>query len=64
MPGWPGHHAALAGTGQAHTACYADFVRIFAVIFVKRFFSAKTSCTYTMNYLHQEKCFRDHGVDV
>jgi hypothetical protein len=26
------------------------------------FFSAKTSCTYTMNYLHPEKCLRDHGV--
>jgi hypothetical protein len=29
-------------------------------IFVKRFFIAKTSYTYTMNYLHQEKHLRDH----
>jgi hypothetical protein len=26
------------------------------------FFSAKTLCTYTMNYLHQEKYLRDHGA--
>jgi hypothetical protein len=28
---------------------------------VKSFFPAKTSCEYTMNYLRQEKCLRDHG---
>jgi putative acetyltransferase len=31
-------------------------------IFVKRFFSAKTSCTYTMNYLRQEISLHDHEV--
>jgi hypothetical protein len=29
-------------------------------VFVKIFFIAKISCTYAMNYLHGEKCLRDH----
>jgi hypothetical protein len=29
-------------------------------IFVKTLFLTKTLCTYTMNYLHQEKYLRDH----
>jgi len=29
-------------------------VAIIAAVFVKRFFSTKVSCTYTMNFLHQE----------
>jgi hypothetical protein len=32
------------------------------LIFEKTFFSAKILCTYTMNYLRQEKCLRDHGA--
>jgi hypothetical protein len=29
--------------------------------FSRKLFSAKTLCTHTMNYLHQEKYLRDHG---
>jgi hypothetical protein len=35
-------------------AGYAKLVRIIDDTFVKRFFIAKISCTYTMNYLRQE----------
>jgi hypothetical protein len=37
-------------------------VHIGGTVFAKTYFSAKISCTYTMNYLHQEKCLRDHGA--
>jgi hypothetical protein len=29
-------------------------------IFEKTYFFTKISCTYTMNFLRQEKCLRDH----
>jgi hypothetical protein len=35
-------------------AAEAENARYVAKGFVKIFFIAKTSCTYTMNYLHQE----------
>jgi hypothetical protein len=44
----------------AGTLC--EDCRIIVRTFVKSFFIAKTSCTYTMNYLRQEKCLRDHGA--
>jgi hypothetical protein len=34
---------------------------ILVATFVKRFFSAKTLCIYTMNFLRQEKSLHDHG---
>jgi hypothetical protein len=43
------------------TLLYAMIAPLCGRVFVKRFFSAKTSYTYTMNYLRQEKCLRDHG---
>jgi hypothetical protein len=33
---------------------------LYGHIFVKSFFLAKILCTYTMNFLHQEKSIRDH----
>jgi hypothetical protein len=33
-------------------------------VFVKTYFLAKTSCTYTMNYLHQEKYLRDQEAKL
>jgi hypothetical protein len=35
-------------------ARYAEIARIFDQVFMKSFFIAKTSCSYTMNFLHQE----------
>jgi hypothetical protein len=39
-------------------------IHIIDSVFVKSFFIAKILCTYTMNFLHQEKSLRDHGISV
>jgi hypothetical protein len=50
-------------TGQpANTLPLCEVCWYIGIFFVKTYFLAKTSCTYTMNYLHQEKCLRDHGA--
>jgi hypothetical protein len=47
-------------------ACHSDNMRIrfqaHIGISAKSFFITKILCTYTMNYLHQEKSLPDHEV--
>jgi hypothetical protein len=64
VPGTPGRGTSSVPDADAvpdAAVRYTKLARIFADIFVKRFFIAKILCTYTMNYLQQEKCLRDHG---
>jgi hypothetical protein len=37
-----------------------DFAAYVASVFVKSSFLTKNLCAYTMNFLRQEKCLRDH----
>jgi hypothetical protein len=53
--------AAACGTAAGR---YAKKIGFIAGVFVKSFFLAKISCTYTMNYLRQEKCLRDHELSA
>jgi hypothetical protein len=56
----PDAPAALIKTGQAEsTLPLCNVCPFIGKIFVNTYFLAKTSCIYTMNYLHQEKCLRD-----
>jgi hypothetical protein len=48
--------------GEPRNCPYARITPFAVSAFVKSFFIAKTSCTYTMNYLQQEKGLRDHEV--
>jgi hypothetical protein len=48
---------------RRHCAVYTKIIRIIDRVFVKSFFIAKILCTYTMNYLRQEKGLRDHQGD-
>jgi hypothetical protein len=47
---------------SAIQSLYARFIPIIADVLVKSFFLTKVSYEYTMNYLRQEKCLRDHEV--
>jgi hypothetical protein len=62
MAGAWANYAELRSSSCLRIARNAENLWISSRVFVKSFFIAKTSYTYTMNYLHQEKSLRDHGV--
>jgi hypothetical protein len=59
-----GFSLTFTGQPRAPSVLFAANIRLKSPVITKTFFIAKILCTYTMNYLRQEKSIRDHEATV